>query len=227
MTGRREDERDTREETLVPCGRVSLPATLTVPAGAMAQVVFAHGSGSGRASPRNRFVAEALHAAGIGTLLVDLMLPGDALEEEASSQRSLDVAVLCRRLVHAVRWLGTHPCGRGLPTGAFGSSTGAAAALLAAAHVDSPVRAVVCRGGRTDLASPWLDRVVVPTLLVVGGEDPWVRQVNEESLARLGGVKELVVVPGAGHLFEEPGADRKSTRLNSSHEWISRMPSSA
>lgn len=197
---------DLREDAWVPCGGVELPGVLTIPGGARAMVVFAHGSGSGRRSPRNRFVAEALHAAGLGTLLVDLMVPGDAVEEEASSQRSLDVAVLAGRLLGAARWASQRAGKVPLPTGAFGSSTGAAAALLAAAQRGSPIRAVVCRGGRTDLAGGAASRVTVPTLLVVGALDSWVLRINEQTLGQLAGERELLIVPGAGHLFEEAGA---------------------
>lgn len=211
---------DLREEAWVPCGHVSLPATLTVPSEARGMVVFAHGSGSGRGSPRNRFVAEALHAAGLGTLLVDLVLPGDGVEEDPSSQRSLDVAFLARRLLRALEWMGAHDHGKGLPAGLFGSSTGAAAALLAAAQPSAGVRAIVCRGGRTDLATHALPGVTAPTLLVVGGNDPWIRRVNEASLPRLRGESELVVVPGAGHLFEEPGALARVAALSAS--WFQR-----
>lgn len=215
-----EEDGDFLEETWVPCGPVALPATLTMPSGARGWVVFAHGSGSGRTSPRNRYVAEALHAAGIGTLLLDLLLPGDPLEDEAGSQRSLDIAVLSRRLAGAIRWMEGRHCGQGLRCGVFGSSTGAAVGLMVAALEGSSVRAVVCRGGRTDLATDALGRVVAPTLLIVGGNDPWVKRVNEESLARLGGEKELVIVPGAGHLFEEPGAMARVAALSAS--WFQR-----
>lgn len=202
----RGDAGDLREEVIIPCGGVGLPALLHVPAGARGLVVFAHGSGSGRLSPRNGFVAEALHAAGLGTLRVDLLVPGDALEEEASSQRSLDIAVIAGRLLAAARWAAQRAGPDPMPTGAFGSSTGAAAALVAAAQRGSPIRAVVCRGGRTDLAGHAAAKVAVPTLLLVGGLDPWVLRVNQETLGLLAGERDLVVVPGAGHLFEEPGA---------------------
>ena len=202
----RGDAGDLSEEAIIPCGGVGLPALLHVPAGARGLVVFAHGSGSGRRSPRNGFVAEALHAAGLGTLRVDLLVPGDAVEQEASSQRSLDIAVIAGRLLGAARWAAQRGGADPLPTGAFGSSTGAAAALVAAAQRGSPIRAVVCRGGRTDLAGPAASKVTAPTLLVVGEQDPWVLQANRETLGQLAGERELVVVPGAGHLFEEPGA---------------------
>lgn len=139
-------------------------------------------------------------------MLMDMTVPGDAMEQEASSQRSQDVAILARRLAAAARWIARHATTKALPQGVFGSSTGAAAALLAAARPMTPIRAVVCRGGRTDLAGAAIADVTVPTLLVVGGEDSWVLGINREALERLAGEKELVVVPGAGHLFEEPGA---------------------
>ena len=137
---------------------------------------------------------------------VDLLVPGDAVEQEASSQRSLDIAVIAGRLLGAARWAAQRGGADPLPTGAFGSSTGAAAALVAAAQRGSPIRAVVCRGGRTDLAGPAASKVTAPTLLMVGEQDPWVLQANRETLGQLAGERELVVVPGAGHLFEEPGA---------------------
>ncbi len=202
---------DIAVETMVPCGMAVLPATWTVPDGARAIVVFAHGSGSGRASPRNRFVADALGAAGIATLLVDMVLPS-----ESAHAQGMDAVELGERLLGAVRWSATHALECGLPTGVFGSSTGAAAALIAAAQPGSPIRAVVSRGGRTDLAMPWLGRVHAPTLLIVGGADPWVRRANQEAMASLAGDKELVVIPGAGHLFEQPGAMERVAALAAS-----------
>ena len=193
---------------------------LHVPAGARGLVVFAHGSGSGRRSPRNGFVAEALHAAGLGTLRVDLLVPGDALEQDASSQRSLDIAVIAGRLLGAARWAAERAGPGAWPTGAFGSSTGAAAALVAAAQRGSLIRALVCRGGRTDLAGPAAAKVTAPTLLLVGGNDPWVARVNQETLGLLAGERELVVVPGAGHLFEEPGAMARVAALSAA--WFQR-----
>ncbi|MDT0165604.1 phosphoribosyltransferase family protein [Actinotalea sp. AC32] len=192
----------TREHLFVPTDGVTLEGELTVPAGALGLVVFAHGSGSSRHSPRNRHVARALEAAGLATLLVDLLSPG----EEQDRSLVFDVPLLADRLVAATRRLGRHPGANGLPVGWFGASTGAAAALWAAAEEESPVRAIVSRGGRPDLAARRLHRVAAPTLLVVGGADEVVLGLNERARAMLRCPNDLVVVPRAGHLFAEPGA---------------------
>ncbi|MBK5911116.1 hydrolase [Rhodothalassium salexigens] len=182
-----------------PAGRAG---TLTVPEAARAVVVFAHGSGSSRFSPRNRTVAEALNSAGLGTLLFDLLS-----EAEARDRRTVfDIARLARRLCDALDWLGDRPEARTRKLGLFGASTGAAAALAAAAARPDAVYAVVSRGGRPDLAMADLDGVRAPTLLIVGGRDREVRALNERAFDRLGCDKRLEVVPGAGHLFEEYGA---------------------
>ena len=183
-------------------GPVTLPGHLTVPPDARGIVVFAHGSGSGRNSPRNLFVAGALHVVGLGTLLFDLLTP----EEEADRSNVFDIGLLAARLTAATGWLrgqaGLGPLGLGY----FGASTGAAAALLAAADPASDVAAIVSRGGRPDLAGPALGGVRAPTLLIVGGLDDRVLALNEESLAHVGTGSQLAVVPGATHLFHEPGA---------------------
>jgi putative phosphoribosyl transferase len=188
-------------EVEVPTEDLRLPGHLAVPAGAVGVVAFAHGSGSSRHSPRNRSVAAHLQRAGLGTLLFDLLTPAEAADRRAV----FDIPLLAARLDAATRWLAGTATG-GLPVGAFGASTGAAAALWAAAEPASPIRAVVSRGGRPDLAAGRLARVRVPTLLIVGGADPVVLQLNEEAARLLGGPHRLEVVPGAGHLFEEPGA---------------------
>ena len=178
-----------------------LDATLTVPERAVGLVLFAHGSGSSRLSPRNRQVADALNAAGIGTLLFDLLT-----EAESRDRRNVfDIPLLAQRLVVATRFATTMPGQRALPVGLFGASTGAAAALEAAAELGAAVSAVVSRGGRPDLALPALPRVTAPTLLIVGGEDRDVLMLNRRALAALSCEKRLAVVPGATHLFEEPG----------------------
>lgn len=181
---------------------IGLSGTLTVPKAAIALVVFAHGSGSSRLSPRNRAVASALNAHGIATLLFDLLTPA----EEADRANVFDIPLLADRLVEAVRWLGEEQFVAHLPLGLFGASTGAAAALVAAAKLPLRVGAVVSRGGRPDLAGEALDQVRTPTLLIVGGADWGVIELNEEALARLPGPKSLEIVPGASHLFPEPGA---------------------
>jgi putative phosphoribosyl transferase len=164
-------------------------------------VVFAHGSGSSRHSPRNRAVARVLQDAGLATLLVDLLTPA----EERLRSAVFDVDLLARRLLQVSAWLPGQAGCRALPLGWFGASTGAGAALRAAAEPDADVAAVVSRGGRPDLAGPWLAEVRAPTLLLVGGRDDVVRRLNEQAAARLRCEHRLVVVPGATHLFEEPG----------------------
>ena len=192
---------DRREIEIVPPG---LPGTLAIPQDASALVIFAHGSGSSRLSPRNVQVADALNRQGLATLLFDLLSPE---EEDADARaRVFDVELLAQRLIAAIAWIDRHSTFRREPIGLFGASTGAAAALAAAAAMPSRIGAVVSRGGRPDLADAALERVTAPTLLVVGGEDFGVIELNERALARLRCTKELVVVPGATHLFPEPGA---------------------
>lgn len=187
-------------EVLVPAGEASLPGTLCLPADATGLVLFAHGSGSGRASPRNRFVAGRLQKSRLATLLFDLLEPGEA-EDRAFV---FDIALLERRLAAGVAWARTQAALRPLPMGLFGASTGAAAALRVAA-MDARIAAVVSRGGRPDLAMDVLPRVHAPTLLIVGSLDHAVLEWNEAALRALAGTKELRVVRGATHLFEEPG----------------------
>ena len=188
------------DDVVAEAGPDGLPGHLTVPAHAGGLVVFAHGSGSGRHSPRNRAVAEVLQRAGLATLLVDLLTPA----EEAARGPVFDVALLARRLTSVARWAAGEPACADLPLGHLGASTGAAAALAAAAG-DPTVRAVVCRGGRPDLAGAALADVRAPTLLVVGGHDQQVLELNREAQTRLRCTSRLAVVPGASHLFEEPG----------------------
>lgn len=181
---------------------IGLPGTLHGPMTAQALIVFAHGSGSSRLSPRNTAVASALNARGFATLLFDLLTPA----EEADRANVFDIPLLAERLVDAVRWLDGQPALARLPLGLFGASTGAAAALVAAERLPDRVGAVVSRGGRPDLAGDALDRIRTPTLLIVGGADYGVIELNEEALARLQGPKALEIVSGATHLFSEPGA---------------------
>lgn len=188
-------------EIRLPLVSVQLDGQLEVPAGAHGLVVFVHGSGSSRHSPRNRFVASALGAAGLATLLFDLLTPA----EERERSNVFDIDLLAGRLVEVIGWVRDQPDLAGLPIGLFGASTGAAAALRAAADLGAAVGAVVSRGGRPDLADLWLPQVGTPTLLVVGSRDRTVRQLNEQAARRLAGPHRLAVVPGATHLFEEPG----------------------
>ncbi len=180
---------------------IGLAGILRVPDGAHALVVFAHGSGSSRLSPRNTKVAEGLNRHGLATLLFDLLTG----QEEKDRANVFDIDLLATRLVDAIEWLGREPLVARFPIGLFGASTGAAAALVAAAKIGSRIGAVVSRGGRPDLAGDALDQVCVPTLLIVGGIDFGVIELNEQALARLRGPRVLEVVPGASHLFSEPG----------------------
>ena len=188
-------------EVAIPLDGAALGADLTVPSGARGVVVFAHGSGSGRNSPRNRAVAEVLHRAGLGTLLMDLLTPAESLDPGAV----FDFDRMVPRLAAAVRWTAERPETAGLEVGCFGASTGAAVALRAAASGRSGIRAVVSRGGRPDLAEEALDRVRCPVLLIVGGADTEVLELNRAAYRRLRGEKNLEVVAGATHLFAEPG----------------------
>lgn len=189
----------------IPVGAVRLAGELTIPHGPAGIVLFAHGSGSSRHSPRNRFVARFLCDAGIGTLLFDLL----SLDEEAVDARTgelrFDIALLASRLGEATRWLRRQPDAADLPLGYFGASTGGAAALVAAAALGDEVKAVVSRGGRPDLAGDALAAVRAATLLLVGGWDEPVIRMNQEAYAKLSCTKALTIVPGATHLFEEPG----------------------
>jgi len=185
----------------VTAGTVRLHGDLSLPQEARGTVLFAHGSGSGRFSPRNRFVAQTLQARGFATLLLDLLE-----EREADDRRKVfDIDLLADRLLGAATWLRREPATADLPIGYFGASTGAGAALQAAARMPEAVAAVVSRGGRPDLAAPFLARVTAPTLLIVGGDDEPVIDMNREALAQLTCPKKLIIVPGATHLFEEPG----------------------
>ena len=198
---------------LIAAEGVVLRADLTLPAGAQSLVLFAHGSGSGRASPRNRAVARTLQASGFGTLLVDLLSEREQALDAESGRYRFDIALLASRLVAATDWIATQPKLRDLPLGYFGSSTGAAAALLAAAARPDRAAAVVSRGGRIDLAGAAVHLVHAPTLLLVGSEDETVLELNERALAELRCEKQLYVIEGAGHLFEEPGALEVVTQL--------------
>ena len=203
------------QEVLIPAGSASLRGNLTMPSGAKGAVVFAHGSGSSRMSPRNRRVAWWLHQAGMATLLFDLLTP----REESHRANVFDIGLLADRLLTATMWL-RERMGHRLPLGYFGASTGAAAALWAAAELGDEVRAVVSRGGRPDLAGPRLAEVSAPTLLIVGELDPAVIELNEEAVRQMRSPVELVIVPGAGHLFEEPGSLDHVARL--AGEWFGR-----
>jgi putative phosphoribosyl transferase len=193
----------------LPIYDVELAGDLTLPPEPSGLVLFAHGSGSSRRSPRNRAVSAALNDAGFATLLLDLLTEG----EEGDRERVFDIPLLARRLAGATRWAREEPATAALPVGYFGASTGAGAALVAAADLGDAVRAVVSRGGRPDLAGESLPRVTAPTLLIVGSRDPQVLDLNRQAAALLGGPHRLAVVEGASHLFEEPGTLEEVARL--------------
>jgi putative phosphoribosyl transferase len=209
-----EQERTVR----VPAGPVTLEGDLTVPEGAQGVVLFAHGSGSSRHSPRNRRVAHFLNEAKLATLLVDLLTADEETVDRRTGHLRFDIGLLAERLVEAADWLSRQPDTRDLALGCFGASTGAAAALVAAAARPHVVRAVVSRGGRPDLAGPSLPVVRAPSLLIVGGEDTTVLELNRQAYERLHCEKRLVVIPGATHLFEEPGALEQVARY--AQEWL-------
>ena len=193
----------------IPIDSIKLEGSLAVPRQAQGLVIFAHGSGSSRFSPRNNFVARVLRESGIGTLLMDLLTE----EEDAVYQTRFNIDLLTERLLLATRWLQEQPRTKDLVIGYFGASTGAAAALKAVAAEGSKIGAVVSRGGRPDMAEEALAHVQSPTLLIVGGNDDIVIELNRAAFARLKGKKQLVIVPGATHLFEEPGTLEEVARL--------------
>ena len=214
-----------RLDVEVPVGDVRVPGILTLPPGAVGMVVFAHGSGSGRLSPRNNAVADVLHRAGIGTLLIDLLTAEEEREDLITRRLRFNIALLARRVIGAIDWLAAGAIVGDLPPdvqdlrlGCFGASTGAAAALVAAAERRERVAAVVSRSGRADLAGEALSRVTAPTLLIVGSRDPEVLRLNRQAQAALGGVSRLEIVPGASHLFEEPGALERAAALT--RDWF-------
>jgi putative phosphoribosyl transferase len=206
----------TEREVEILAGRRRLSGILTVPPDAKGVIAFAHGSGSGRFSPRNQFVARVLEEGGLATLLLDLLEEDEAEDR----QKVFDIKLLAERLQSAADWLSEEPHTRALRLGYFGASTGAGAALLAAARDPAAVKAVVSRGGRPDLAHDYLSAVLAPTLLIVGGNDERVIELNEQALRLLRCPKELVIVPGATHLFEEPGTLEEVARL--AKQWFVR-----
>jgi dienelactone hydrolase len=204
----------------VTAGSVTLEGNLTRPEEARGIVLFAHGSGSSRLSPRNRYVARILNEANLATLLVDLLTPEEEAVDAQTAHLRFDIGLLAERLVGATDWLVQHPDTSQLRIGYFGASTGAAAALVAAVVRPDVVGAVVSRGGRPDLAGRALAHVRAPTLLIVGGHDVEVLELNRAALAQVRAEKELVIVPGATHLFEEPGALDQVARL--ARDWSER-----
>ncbi len=213
--------RTIEESVRVAAGPVTLDGNLGVPQGARGVVLFAHGSGSGRHSPRNRFVAGQLRDAGLATLLIDLLTEKEEAMDQYTAHLRFDIRLLADRLLGATDWLAADARTAGLSVGYFGASTGGGAALVAAAQRPDRIGAVVSRGGRPDLAGEALSAVRAPTLLIVGGEDKPVIAMNEEALAKLAApVKKLVIVPGATHLFEESGKLEEVARLAT--EWFTR-----
>jgi dienelactone hydrolase len=202
----------TTAEIMVRAGDARLAGDLACPEGEAGLVLFAHGTGSSRRSPRNRAVAAGLNQAGFGTLLLDLLTDDEERADTRTAALRFDIGLLTRRLAAAIDWLDATQSPR-VPLGLFGASTGAAAALAAAAASPGRVRAVVSRGGRPDLAGPALGQVALPVLLIVGGQDPQVAELNRAAARQLAGINEIRVVAGATHLFEEPGALDEVTEL--------------
>jgi dienelactone hydrolase len=210
------------EESVVkiPAGKAAINGNLTIPPKAKGIVLFAHGSGSGRFSPRNTRVAREINASGIATLLIDLLTEEEEAQDEFTGEFRFNIPLLAQRLISATEWLAKNPNTEDLTIGYFGASTGAAAALIAAAKLPEQIKAVVSRGGRPDLAGDYLSRVKAPTLLIVGGDDTEVLQLNREALDQLRSEKKLTVVLGATHLFEEPGKLEQVARL--AIDWFSK-----
>ena len=205
-------------EVQIQAGRAVLSGNLHVPTNAGALVLFAHGSGSSRHSPRNQFVARTLNEAGLATLLFDLLTPEEEAIDMQTREHRFNIQLLAERLVHATKWAKQQKQTSNLRTGYFGSSTGGAAALVAAVGVPQDVNAVVSRGGRPDLAGEALQKVQAPTLLIVGGNDDIVIELNEQARDRMRCEVKLEIVPGATHLFEEPGTLEKVAQLAS--DWF-------
>jgi len=214
MTGQARRHQNVR----ILAGPEWIDGDLSLPSPARGLVLFAHGSGSSRLSPRNRFVAAALEQSGLATLLLDLLTPDEEVADLELGHLRFDIPFLAHRLRAATRWVSSRPELARLPAGYFGASTGAAAALVAAAESGDAVKAVVSRGGRPDLAGPALERVEAPVLLIVGSLDSDVLALNRAALARLGKPSQLSIVPGASHLFEEPGTLAEVARLAA--EWF-------
>ncbi|MCP3168916.1 dienelactone hydrolase family protein [Myxococcus qinghaiensis] len=218
---RQDDAKDLEvHEVRVRSGRAELGGSLGLPPGARGLVIFAHGSGSSRFSPRNRAVARRLREAGLGTLLFDLLAADEEAMDVGTGELRFDIPFLARRLIAVTQWAQAQPELSGLGLGYFGSSTGAAAALLAAALHPEWVQSVVSRGGRPDLAGPALARVRAPTLLLVGSLDVDVLELNQDAFDELSSAKSLIVIPGATHLFEEPGTLEEVARRAA--DWFTR-----
>ena len=206
------------EEVRIEAGPATLAGNLSIPDNAAALVLFVHGSGSSRHSPRNQFVARTLNKTGLATLLFDLLTPPEELVDSRTAEHRFNIGLLSERLVHATDWAKQQQSTRNLRIGYFGSSTGAAAALVAAAQLPDDVGAIVSRGGRPDLAGEALPKVKAPTLLIVGGDDDVVIELNEKARAQMRCEVKIEIVPGATHLFEEPGTLERVADLAS--DWF-------
>jgi dienelactone hydrolase len=216
MTATRSDTTDSDGGLVrIETDEVLLDGNLLIPERATGVVLFAHGSGSSRFSSRNRYVAEELRAAGVGTLLIDLLTQEEEQIDMRTAHLRFDINLLAKRLMGAIEWLADAPTTRTLKVGLFGASTGGGAALVAAARAPERVAAVVSRGGRPDLAGPALPHVKAPTLLIVGGDDGPVIAMNREAFEQMKSVRRIEIVPGASHLFEEPGTLQEVARLAS------------
>jgi dienelactone hydrolase len=207
-------------EMKIPVGNVVVEGILTLIPGAKGVVLFAHGSGSGRFSPRNQYAAKEFNKANIGTLLFDLLTKEEEEEDIVTAEYRFNIALLAKRLIGVTEWLRNDPKTKKLSIGYFGASTGAAAALIAAAKLPNEIAAVVSRGGRPDLAGEYLPGVAAPTLLLVGGLDTEVIELNQEAMDQMTAEKKLIIVPGATHLFEEPGTLEHVAKLST--EWFLR-----
>ena len=209
----------TKEEVVViPVGRATIEGNLVIPIGARGVVLFAHGSGSGRFSPRNQYVAKVLNEAGIGTLLIDLLTKEEEEIDTATGEFRFDIGLLSQRLEVATEWLKQNPATKSLAIGYYGASTGAAAALIAATKFPKDVKTVVSRGGRPDLAMQHLQKGKVPTLFIVGGKDTVVLDLNKKAMEQVPAEKKLEIVPGATHLCEEPGKLEEVAKLSA--DWF-------
>jgi putative phosphoribosyl transferase len=209
-----------QQDVQIPVGSTILNGTLSIPNETRGLVIFAHGSGSSRHSPRNRYVAEVLQSKGVATLLIDLLTQEEEAVDRLTSRLRFDIALLAKRLIDVTQWSTTQRSVKYLPVGYFGASTGAAAALVAASRLSGHVSAVVSRGGRPDLAWEALGSVRAPTLLIVGGRDDAVVTLNQQALTKLRCSKQLALVAGATHLFEEPGTLERAAQLAA--EWFVR-----
>jgi putative phosphoribosyl transferase len=211
-----------RKENMVriPVGKATIEGNLMVPSEARAVVLFAHGSGSSRFSPRNKYVAKTLNKAGIATFLIDLLTKEEEEIDTYTAQFRFDIGLLANRLIGATLWLKKNPATRNLVLGYFGASTGAAAALIVAAKLPEDVKAVVSRGGRPDLALDYIPEVKAPTLFIVGGNDLVVIDLNKKAMKSFSAEKKLEIVPGASHLFEEPGKLEEVAKL--AIKWFSK-----